>query len=275
VAARDALIESLRRLTVQASEIRGLWLQGSLAAGTADAWSDIDAYLAVDDEAFERVWAERERWLARLGEPMVWSDATVPGLTAVHALMPQGVRLDLLFEPRWRVGQQRRPAVKLLVDKDGVAEQLQFGWTPSAPAIARTLQVIIRMTRQGATWPLRLLGREQWSTLAMMELDLINAQFAQLMAVAADPANFHRNPFSLAPALTDAQRAELDQLTTDALTALGRRDVLALKAVHMRVFDGLVREGRAACVALGVAYPIEEASERAVRDLIEANWPAS
>jgi hypothetical protein len=138
--------------------------------------------------------------------------------------------------------------------------------------VARIVQTIIRMTRQGATWPLRLLGRGQWTTLAMMELDLINAQLAQLMAVRRDPANFYTSPFSLQPLLGDDERAELADLTTDALAALAGRDASALKGVHLRVLDALVREGRAACAALGVAYPIELAGEVAVRALIETNW---
>lgn len=49
-----------------------------------------------------------------------------------------------------------------------------------------------------------LMRRGQWATFAMMELDLINAQIAQLMAVQRDPANFYQNPFSLYRHLTSA-----------------------------------------------------------------------
>ena len=129
------------------------------------------------------------------------------------------------------------------------------------------------MTFQGATWPLRVLGRGQWSTLAMMELDLINAQLAQLMAVRRDPGNFYRNSYSLASALSADERAELADLTRRALAALTAEDAAALKDVHLGVLDALVREGRAACAALGVDYPIDDEGEREIRLLIETAWP--
>ncbi len=212
--------------------------------------------------------------MAGLGGVLVWSDAPAPGLMAVHALMAGGARLDLFFEKASAVDAAPRPAVKVLVDKGGIAERLKLGWQASAPVVARSITTIIRMTRQGATWPLRVLGRGQWPTLAAMELDLINRQLAQLMAVSRGPANFYRNPNALAQLLSAGERAQLADLTIAALTALAARDVAALKAVHLRIQDALVEAGQAACATLGVDYPIDPASERAVRDLVERSWPA-
>ena len=138
--------------------------------------------------------------------------------------------------------------------------------------IAAILGVIIKMTRQGATWPLRLLNRGQWSTLAMVELDLINAQVAQLMAVQNDPANFYTQPFSLYRRLTPKQQAEIDRLTHRALFAVTHRDATALKEIHLEIYDALVREGRAACAVLGAAYPLKDADERDLRGLLEREW---
>jgi hypothetical protein len=193
---------------------------------------------------------------------------------AVHALLDGGARLDLFFEKASAAPVAPRPIAKALVDKTGLVSRLRLDWQPPAATVARIIQTIIRMTRQGATWPLRVLGRGQWATLAMMELDLINAQLAQLMAVQHDPANFYKNAFSLAPLLTDAERELLVELTADALAALAARDAAALKRVHLRLLDALVAEGRAACHALGVDYPISDAGEAEVRALIERSWPA-
>ena len=107
----------------------------------------------------------------------------------------------------------------------------------------------------------------------MMELDLINAQVAQLMAVRHDPANFYRNAFSLQMLLTAEERDKLAVLTADALSAIMARDATALKRAHLRVLDALVAEGRAACAALGVDYPIADDAERQVRTLLERSWP--
>lgn len=270
--AREATLGALVEHANAEPPIEALWLQGSLATGGADPFSDIDAYLAIRDDDYDAVWADRGGLLARLGA-LVWSNATTPGLIAIHALMAAGVRLDLFFEKASAVGAAPRPAVKVLVDKAGIAGQLKLGWSPSIPVVARSVTTIIRMTRQGATWPLRVLGRGQWPTLAAMELDLINRQLAQLMAVSHDAANFYKNPYSLAQLLSDDERAQLDDLTIEASAALAARDAAALKPVHLRLQDALVDAGRRACATLGVAYPIDAAAERAVRDLIEASWP--
>jgi predicted nucleotidyltransferase len=82
---RDRVLEALAAFAAGDADIRGLWLQGSLARGDADALSDIDAYLAVEDAAFDAVFARREAILGSLRPVIAWSDATTPGLKAVHA----------------------------------------------------------------------------------------------------------------------------------------------------------------------------------------------
>ena len=270
---REATLAALAAFAGADPRIDALWLQGSLAAGNADPFSDIDAYLAIRDADYDAVWEAREALLMRAGEPLVWSNAAVPGMAAVHALTPGGVRLDLFFEKTSTVGAATRPAVKVLVAKAGIAEQLRLGWEPSIAVVARAITTTIRMTRQGATWPLRVLGRGQWPTLAKIELDLINFQIAQLMAVSHDAANFYKNPNALAQTLTDDERAQLEALTADALAGLAAHDASALKALQLRIHDALVEAGQRACATLGVDYPIDAASERAVRDLIETSWP--
>jgi hypothetical protein len=270
---RSATLAALTAFADIDARVEALWLQGSLATGHADAFSDIDAYLAVRDESFAEVWAERGALLERLGGALAWSDATAPGLSAVHALMTGGARLDLFFEKASTSPQTPRPVAKVLADKTGLAERLTLGWQAPVPLVARIVATIIRMTRQGATWPLRLLGRGLWPTLAMMELDLINAQLAQLMAVRHDPANFYKNVFSLQLVLTPQERDQLALLTAQALSALAAKDAVALRGVHLRVVDALVAEGRAACAVLGTDYPIADDAEQQIRALLERSWP--
>jgi hypothetical protein len=49
--------------------------------------------------------------------------------------------------------------------------------------------------------------------------------------------------------------------------------VAELKAVHLKISDALVAEGRAACAAPGVDYSIGAAEEVEVRGLIGRAWP--
>jgi predicted nucleotidyltransferase len=270
---REQTLDALKAFVAGEPRIEGLWLQGSLARGDADPLSDIDAYLAVEDAALDEVFGRREAILASLRPVIAWSDATAPGLKAVHALLDGGVRLDLFFEAASQVGAQKRPALRLILDKGDLGDRLAEGWEAPAALVGRIIGVIVRMTRQGGTWPLRTLRRGQWSTFAMMELDLINAQVAQLMAVQIDPANFYQNPYSLYRRLRPDQQAILDALSDEALAGLARRDAAAMLEVHLKVLDALVAQGRAACAALGVAYPVTEAGDAALRKLLQDGWP--
>ena len=114
--ARDETLAALTRLAEADPRVEALWLQGSLATGKADPFSDVDAYLAVEDASFDEVWAGRGALLAQIGGALAWSDATTPGLTAVHALMLGGARLDLFFEKASASPGSPRPVAKPLVD---------------------------------------------------------------------------------------------------------------------------------------------------------------
>ncbi|WP_340647050.1 nucleotidyltransferase domain-containing protein [Phenylobacterium sp.] len=270
---RDETLAALAAFAEHDPRIEGLWLQGSLARGDADPLSDIDAYLVVSDAALTEVFAAREAIVSDLRPILAWSDGTTPGLKCVHALLDGGVRLDLYFEAASAVGEPR-PVADVRVDKTGLAARLNTDWRPPFAYIGRVLEVILRMTRQGGTWPLRTLRRGQWSTFAMIELDLVNAQLAQLMALQLDPGNFHQNPFSLSRRLTEAHRATLDSLTGEVLAGVAARDARALLTTHLKILDALVVEGRAACAALDVDYPITEAGDAKLRAFLERAWPA-
>lgn len=273
VGERDATLAALTAFAEADPRIEGLWLQGSLARGDADPLSDIDAILAVTDASLDEVFAQREAIVSALRPIIAWSDGTTPGLKCVHALLDEGVRLDLYFEATTHAVSQPRPAVVLRVDKAGLAGRLNTDWRAPVAVVGHILGVILGMTRQGGTWPLRTLRRGQWSTFAMIELDLINAQVAQLMALQLDPANFYQNPFSLARRVTEPNRATLDALTAEVLAGLATQDKAALLTAHLKVLDALVAEGRAACAALGVAYPITEDGDARLRDFLTRAWP--
>jgi hypothetical protein len=70
------------------------------------------------------------------------------------------------------------------------------------------------------------------------------------------------------------QQATLNDLTSEALATLAKRDTRAMLAVHLKVLDALVREGRAACAALGVAYPITEEGDAKLRRFLRNAWPS-
>lgn len=74
---RDALIERAHALLSDDPRLLAGWLEGSIADGTADPYSDIDLHLAVGDDVWDEVWNERFALVARIA-PIVAS-ADIPG----------------------------------------------------------------------------------------------------------------------------------------------------------------------------------------------------
>src|SRR5215211_6178809 len=154
---REELIARLEGVVRDDARLLALWLQGSLADGTADPLSDVDAYLAVRNDAFDSVYAERLALVGRVGRVLAFIEDQ--SLRMVNCLLDGPVKLDLFFVPAASASDSVRPAVRILVDKAGVAGQLRVGWTPEPAEVARTVQRTIRGTLQGAAWPLRMLER--------------------------------------------------------------------------------------------------------------------
>jgi hypothetical protein len=272
-ARRDALIDQLAALAGRDDRIAALWLQGSLADGTADPYSDIDAYLAVQDGAYEAVYGGRARLPERLGAVLAYAEE--PRMRSIHCLMEGAVKLDLFFERLSETPDVERPAVRMLVDKAGVGPRLKTGWTPRVEDAARLIDTRIRLTHQGASWPVRLLARGQWSTFLMVELELINDHLMLLMAAQVDPRLLFKNRLTVPRLLRPDQQEELGRLSEQSAAACLRRDAAAMRDAHLAIHEALVREGRAACTALGIPFPLSDAAGAAIRAFFLREWPES
>jgi hypothetical protein len=108
-------------------------------------------------------------------------------------------------------------------------------------------------------------------THAFSELTLIHSVIVPLMLVQHDARAFHRNPMTRERLLSDEQRAEVDSLAREVLTALGARSPEASLRAHLRIVDAMGRVGRAACAAFDLEFP--EAAEREARRFYEREWP--
>ncbi len=96
VEARNQVIERLRQAAETDTRIMACWLQGSLANGSADDLSDIDACVAVDDVALDQFLGDRGRFCSALGTLLFFAADIVPGLRMAHCLFDGLVKLDLL-----------------------------------------------------------------------------------------------------------------------------------------------------------------------------------
>lgn len=248
-----------------------LWLQGSLADGTADSYSDIDAYLAVKDEAYDEMYAARHAVAEGLGE--VLASHLDEAMRSIHCLMEGAVKLDLFFERASGVEEKQRPAVLVLVDKAGLGPRLKTGWQPRIEDAARLVETRIRLTHQGAAWPVRLLWRGQWSTFLAVELELINDHLMFLMAVQVNPRLLFKNRLTVPRLLRPDQQETLARLSEQTAFACLRRDMLTMREAHLAIQEATVREGRAACAALGIPFPLSESGDEAIRDFYLREWP--
>ena len=268
---REALIARLVALVRDDDRLVALWLQGSLADGSADPLSDVDAYVAVRDEAYEEVYGARMELAGRLGAVLASMES--PALRAVHCLLEGPVKLDLFFVPASEAPEAERPAVRVLVDKAELAPSLKSGWMPPVEEAARRVDATLRLTFQGASWPVRLLERGQLSTFAMVELELVNDQLALLLAAQLDGRLLFKNRLSLPRLLRPEQRALIDELTRAVVDGVTRRDLVALRDAHLRINEALAREGKAACAALGIPFPLSEEAYATLRTFYERDWP--
>ena len=119
-ARHEAVLTKLIEAAEADERIVAAWLQGSRADGTADPFSDIDFYIALSDEAYLSF--DGLDFIERAAHVLVHAD--LPANFGVVCLLEGPVKLDLVVEQTSGVGKMIRPAVKMLVDKDGVESKL-------------------------------------------------------------------------------------------------------------------------------------------------------
>ncbi len=266
-ARHEAVLTKLVEAAEADDRVVAAWLQGSRADGTADSFSDIDFYVAVDDEAYDSF--DRIEFIERAAQVLV--HAELPGNLGVVCLLQGPVKLDLLTEKASVVGQRERPAAKMLVDKDDVESGLVTGWTPSQDDIAREIDKLLRMTFQGSSWPVRLLRRGQWMTHAYSEMLLIHNVILPLMLAPNDDRVFQRNPMTRERLLPPADRTAIDGLASQVLDALAARSLPTSYEAHIAISSALGLAGRAACARFGLEFP--EAAEQEALRFYEREWP--
>lgn len=151
--------------------VESLVLSGSLAAGTADCWSDVDLYLIPKDEAFADVFAERAATAATFGRLVAqFTVEGVGGGSSDQIVLYEGpVKLDLMYYRRREV-EPHRKWVDALVVKDvaRLMHDVQARSRALAPASLLDEQ-LLRLDQQFWIWCWYALGKisrgEGWAAL--------------------------------------------------------------------------------------------------------------
>jgi hypothetical protein len=267
---RSELIE--RAIAILSSDARfpAGWLEGSLADGSADAYSDIDLHLCVVDRAWDEVWNGRLGVIETVGPILASLD--IMGVFGVGCLIEGPVKLDVFFERESGLASMPRIAVKRLWGATEVFERFKIGESLGDAAIKHALQLNLLGLLQGATWPVRILARGQIETWLFDEILLVETAIVPLMLLETDRRAFHRNMFTRAKLLPAAQREECVKLADRIVTAVRSGDRIAMRDVHLEIFGRICRLAAAAFEKYGLKFPPRVEEEMLA--FYKGEWPA-
>jgi hypothetical protein len=252
-ARRDAIVERAVAILSADARFPAGWLEGSLADGSADPYSDIDLHLAVADAAWDEVWAARLGVIERIAPVLASLD--VPGVFGIGCLLEGPVKLDVFFERRSALAAHTRIAVKRLWGASEIFASFKLGEDLGDGAIAHALEYNVLGLLQGAAWPARILARGQLNTFLFGEILLVETAIVPLLLLEKDRRAFHRNMFTRAKLLAPDQAAECAALVDRIDTAVRAGDRAAMRDVHIEIFRRICSLARAAFERYGLAFP--------------------
>ncbi len=245
------------------------WLEGSLADGSADAYSDIDLHLCVVESAWDEVWNARRDVIERVAPILACLD--IMGVFGVGCLIEGPVKLDVFFEREGGLASRPRIAVKRLWGEPEIYERFKIGDDLGDMAIKHALRSSVLGFLQGATWPVRILARGQINTWLFCEILLVETGLVPLMLLQTDRRAFHRNMFTRVKLLPPGQRDECARLVERIETAVRNHDRPAMRDVHIEIHSKICELARAAFARYGLEFPPRVENEMVA--FYKREWP--
>jgi hypothetical protein len=245
------------------------WLEGSLADGSGDSYSDIDLHLCVVENAWDEVWNGRRGVIERVAPILACLD--VMGVFGVGCLIEGPVKVDVFFEREGGLASRPRIAVKQLWGAAEIYERFRIGDDLGDAAIRRALELNVLGFLQGATWPVRILARGQTNTFLFNEILLVETAIVPLMLLETDRRAFHRNMFTRAKLLRPERRDECARLVERIETSVRDADRDAMRDVHIEIFRKICHLGGAAFARYGLEFPPRVEDE--MIEFYKREWP--
>ncbi|HMK11158.1 MAG TPA: nucleotidyltransferase domain-containing protein [Acidimicrobiales bacterium] len=236
--------------------VRALWLSGSLGRGDADAMSDLDLIVAVDDAALAEFADSWREWLASITPTLIARALPfLPG--SLYAVTSERLRLDVVVEPASRVASSPFRHRALVFDRDGL-DTVVPPPDKHSPSPERVAGIIEEFFRDTGMFPV-VLEREDW-LLGLEGIHLVRGLLYQLFVEMNAPLP----PMGLkqwSAKLTPTQRAELEALPT------GGANRESIVAAHDAVVAAFERNARLACGSLDIPWPaaLADATHRYLR----------
>jgi hypothetical protein len=245
------------------------WLEGSLADGSGDSFSDIDLHLAVVESAWDEVWNGRRREIERVAPILASLD--IMGVFGVGCLIEGPVKLDVFFEREGGLASKPRIAVKRLWGAPEIYERFKIGDDLGDAVIRHALETNVLGFLQGATWPVRILARGQIQTFLFCEILLVETALVPLMLLETDRRAFHRNMFTRAKLLPRAQRDECARLVDRIEASVRAGDRAAMRDLHIEIHRKICGLARAAFARYGMEFPPRVENEMVA--FYKREWP--
>jgi predicted nucleotidyltransferase len=244
--------------------VRGMWLGGSLARGTADAASDLDVIVAIADDAHEAFTSSWRAWLAQI-TPTVLAEELPFARGSFYSVTPGFERFDVVVERASSTTATFFRARVVVFDRDGLTDQIpaaEPGPGPSADAVRALITEYFRVSAVET-----VLVRDDW-LLAREHLHLAASLVYRLFAEANAPLP----PMGVkqwSTKLTPAQRAAMASLPATAA------DVGELREAHLAVAEVFLPNAEAMARSLGVVWPdaLEQAAAAHVGGLLGLDDP--
>lgn len=266
---RGALIERAVEICSGDARFPAGWLEGSLADGSADSYSDVDLHLCVVESAWDEVWNGRLREIERIAPILASLD--IMGVFGVGCLIEGPVKLDVFFERESGLASRPRIAVKQLWGAPEIYQRFKIGDDLGDAAIKHALRFNVLGFLQGATWPIRILARGQINTFLFNEILLVETAIIPLMLLEKDRRAFHRNMFTRAKLIAPEQREECAQLVDRIVTSVRSGDRVAMRDQHIEMHQKICQLARAAFARYGLEFPPHVESEMV--EFYKREWP--
>lgn len=231
---RDTLLDRITRLLEADTRVIAAWLSGSFGRGEADAWSDLDLHIAVDDPSLSGFLQERMLLYERVGHILLvqqdMPSNSMPGGRYQLVLYADAIEID------WNIGAASQAVLP-------VASQMLFART-NIPVVTLPALTPSEWQAHADKWlvffwamapiAVKYAGRAE-TRRAVHQIDLLTTAFISLWRLIHQP----EGPDPHLPTTNRELEAELDALlprlgaTIDPAAALAVIDALCAEVERL------------------------------------------
>lgn len=242
----NRLVDALRA----EARIEAIWLEGSLARGDADRYSDVDlhAYVPFDheDSTLARLLSQLPGLLSQAGRIVYLR--TLPGTAITTGVLADGSRFDIVLETEEDLKRPRR-AFKVIYDLKGeIWSRLRFEDSPPPVKADRVESVLQDFWRCLGLLPAVVARGER---IAAFQGHAVMLSYAAEIALAADGVPRTFGGKRLNPYLNPADRDALESVLPESAS------FREIASAQLRMARIVAERGRVCSKRLGFVYPVE------------------